>query len=471
MIRLSEQFLKSWYNKPERKPLVIRGARQVGKSFIVRQLAKTLNVPLWEINLERHTKLNTVFATYNINNILLEIGIAIQMNGIGQGPGILFLDEIQATPQALASLRYFFEDRKDIAVISAGSLLEFALAEFKGSMPVGRIQYYKLGPLSFHEFLLASGNMALVEFYEKWQPGQAYQENAHELLNGLFREYLMIGGMPEAVRDFVQRRNIGAVREIHQSIIDTYSDDFSKYASGAMLEKLRRVYECIPRVVGEKLKPTQISQDWKAKDVRAAFDLLVRAGIATKVFHSHGTGVPLGLDVDDNVCKVLFLDCGLMQTALNMPPMTLEDFASGRFINEGTLAEQFIGQHLHNLHTDKSREALFYWLREGKYNNAEVDYLLQVDGKIIPIEVKAGKSGSMRSLHQFANQREVPIAVRFDLNTPGIQKVETEVMTSEGKKSVAYHLLSLPLYMVGRIEDLVVSAISLIHETQYDRGP
>lgn len=456
MKRHAEQFIEQWYRKQKRKPLVVRGARQVGKSTLVRRVAKTLDIPLWEINLERHASLDSIFATNDVSKIILEIGIVTGLQGIGSKPGILFFDEIQAAPRALTALRYFFEDRPDIAVIAAGSLLEFALKNFKSGMPVGRIEYFHLGPTLFSECLADDQSaQPLNDFFKTWDFSRPFSEAAHKSLLDRLRDFVIVGGMPEAAEAFLRRHDPLEVHAIHRSILETYHDDFGKYSSGPDLEKLRRVYEFLPSAVGEKFKFVRVNPHWRSIDIRHAVDQIALAGIISIVRHTDASGIPVGAQASDTIWKPLFLDVGLVGTALGLPLLTQETFRSTRFVNEGPIAEQFAGQHLLYKGQAGERPKLYYWLREGRTTNAEVDFVVELGEKILPVEIKSGASGAMRSLHQFASIKNSPIALRFDLNPPSIQNISLEIQTAKGKQPVSYTLVSLPLYLVERGVEIV----------------
>lgn len=455
MRRLAETDLKAWLSSEHRKPLVLRGARQVGKSTLVRRVAADIGLPLWEVNLERYPGLEGAFESKDTSRILQEIGLVLR-KVVGKESGILFLDEIQAIPSALAALRYLHEDRPDLPVVAAGSLLEFALAKFEGSMPVGRIEFHHLGPVSFLEFVEELEGPSITEFVSSWRVGQAWPESVHQILSGRLRDFLAVGAMPEAASLFSKTGDLLQAQSVHRSILETYREDFGKYSKGAEIEKIRRLFDAAPQNIGQKIRWSRINPSWKSVDLRRAFDQLERAGVVAGVRHSDGTGVPLGATVDDDVFKLLFLDTGLVQTAMGLPPMPMDEFRQGRFVNEGSIAEQFVGQHLRYRNRGRKPE-LHYWLREGKSGNAEVDFLVQVEGKVVPVEVKSGAAGSMRSLHQFMALRGANIAVRFDLTPPALQDVSTIVETSEGRKQVDYRLLSLPLYLVQWLEPILAS--------------
>ncbi len=455
MKRTDEKTIKNWCNQTIRKPLVIRGARQVGKSTMVRQVAKGLGVPLWEVNLERFPDLDEAFGSFDVARILQEISLRLNLRGVGRGPGILFLDEIQAAPKALAALRYFHEDRPDIPVISAGSLLELTLSKAKLSMPVGRIEYLWMGPMTFFEFLKARSEDLLLETLRGFRRDEAFPAAAHERLLPLLREYLLVGGMPEAVARFAESRDPVEAVEVHRSIIETYKDDFSKYASGAELERLRRVYEMLPSAIAEKIRYNRFHPDWRAADIRACLELLQRAGIASAALHTDGTGLPLDATEDPTVAKLFHLDVGLVGTSTGLGMGPLGDFVTGRFINEGTRAEQFVAQHLLRRSPASQQPKLHYWQRAGRSTNAEVDFLVENGTEVLPIEVKSGASGGLRSLHQLMLLHPGEVALRLDLNLPSRQEIRTEVMTAKGRQSVRYFLQNLPLYLVERATELL----------------
>lgn len=453
MKRHAEQYLKHWMSKPGRKPLVIRGARQVGKSTLVRHFAKHHDLDLIEINLERHKNLNTLFETNNVPEICRELEYITDKNFRDFHGKLLFLDEIQAVPEALPCLRYFYEDVPDLAVISAGSLLEFVLSKHHFSMPVGRIEYLFLGPMNFGEFLEAQQRQKLLDAITHFSWNETFPLSAHERLLVLLRDFLIVGGMPEAVSVFRHSKNLDDVIDVHAAIIETYQDDFAKYARYSQLSKIQNVFHYVPQAIGNKVKYSNIDHHSQARDMKAAIDLLVKAGVITKVTHSHASGLPLGAGIHSKIYKLYFLDTGLVNTMCGTKHLNLDRLRDRRFINEGNLAEQFIAQHLLYSGRVNRTPELFYWLREEKSRNAEVDFITIVDGEIIPVEVKAGKSGTLKSLHQFINRKQSRTALRFDLNTPSRQEVEYAVPNSHSTtRQIRFDLVSLPLYMVSRYD-------------------
>jgi uncharacterized protein len=465
--RSGEKHLEAWYRKTGRKPLVIRGARQVGKSTLVRQFARDHNLILNEINLERHLYLDKIFKSLDMDIIIRELD-ALTGKNILTSDSILFLDEIQATPHAIQALRYFYEDKPELPVICAGSLLEFALSEHNFSMPVGRIEYYHLGPIQFSEFLNVV-DPDMVPYCSDFHINQKMPEAAHKKLIKRQREYLFVGGMPEAVRAYLQKGSLTEASEVHRSIADTYQDDFSKYAKKKDLVLLQKVFRQIPRIIGQKVKYSNISKEDRSRDVKTVIDLLVKARVCHQVFHSHCSGIPLMADINENIYKLIFMDVGMAAYLTGIDWTALQALEESALVNEGRLAEQFVGQHLIK---PSEPPVLNYWLREAKTTNAEVDYVTTSGNLIIPVEVKAGKSGTLKSLQQFALTKQAPICVRFDLNPPDIFNINHSVHLNSGSAPVTYTLLSLPLYLAEElhriIEEIRLSGSDLIISKRED---
>ena len=448
--RSAEKYLDVWYKKAGRKPLVIRGARQVGKSTLVRQFAENLGLDLNEINLERHLYLDDIFKSLDMDIIIKELDALIGRNLLSPG-ALLFLDEIQATPHAIQALRYFYEDKPELPVICAGSLLEFALSDHHFSMPVGRIEYYHLGPVTFSEFLNAL-DPDMVSYCSGFHMHQGMPVTAHRKLIKRQREYLFVGGMPEAVCAYVDNGGLADVTAVHRSIADTYQDDFSKYAKQKELILLQQVFRQIPRIIGQKVKYSNISREDKSREVKTVIDLLVKARVCHQVFHSHCSGIPLMADINENVYKLLFMDVGMAAFLTGLDWIALQALDDQALVNEGKLAEQFVGQHLIKPFEPPQ---LTYWLREEKSANAEVDYVVASGNRIMPVEVKAGKSGAIKSLQQFALTKQASTCIRFDLNPPSIGQVKHSVRVKNGSVPVSYRLLSLPLYLAEELPRII----------------
>jgi uncharacterized protein len=442
--------LNRWLYKKKRKPLILRGARQVGKSTLVHIFAKEHGLDLIEINLELHRELESVFSELDMNNILRNIQ-SISGKKI-HDKSLLFLDEIQATPHAIAALRYFYEEHPDLAVIAAGSLLEFTLADHSFSMPVGRVEYLHIGPMSFLEYLRAIDPYAYEEI-SSWSWGESLPTATHKKLLTHQRTYLLVGGMPEAVDVYRESQSFHDVTEVQRSICNTYMDDFSKYAKNRDLTELQFLFRNIPSHIGKKIKYSSILPDAISSRTKDLLLLLERARVISISTKTHANGVPLGAESDPKFRKPLFLDVGLVSHLLGLNWGAMDQIGEKKLINEGSLAEQFIGQHL--LCENQSFPELFYWARESRKSNAELDYIINVGGRVLPVEVKAGVSGTLKSLHQFMYEKNSPYALRFDLNPASLQKVNTIIKTATGTAKVSYQLISIPLYAIEKVSGFV----------------
>ena len=459
MERFAEKRLTKWLNSRYRKPLVIRGARQVGKSTLVRQFAKDKSLTLHEVNLERHLTLADVFETQDTARILRELEFICGKGPISGKEGLLFLDEIQAVPIAIQTLRYFYEDYPELPVITAGSLLEFTMSKHSFSMPVGRVEYLFLGPMTFEETLTAMKKNSLLDLLRNYQIFDIFPQSAHDQLLELQRIWLLVGGMPEAIQRFIDTNDLGEVFDVHASIIETYKDDFAKYATQVELLRLHKVFNYVAMAAGEKFKYVQVDPNEQPRDMRKAVDLLEKAQIIIKAYHTDASGLPLGATINKRIFKPFFGDCGLMNSTCGIRWISLNDLKKKEFINKGKTAEQFIAQHLAFLGRSNMSPVLTYWLREGRSRNAEVDFVTQLGQTVVPIEVKAGKSGSLKSLQQFICQKESSLAVRFDLNTPSCQHVAHSLSQRGETVTVDFDLLSLPLYMVEELPRIFANLV------------
>lgn len=454
MYRQQLNLLQEWLNNKNRKPLIIRGARQVGKSTLVELFAKEQSRTLMNVNLERYPELANTFTSNDPQQIVSALEMLPRTPALDPS-SLLFLDEIQAVSEAIPALRYFYEDMPELPLISAGSLLEFTLSDHKFSMPVGRVQYLHMGPMTFTEFLAAIGEDKLHQLISNYLPHDVIPDIAHKRLLSLLRTYYFVGGMPEAVAVYAETKSFRAVSEVHNSIIDTYREDFPKYGDRRNLARMLNVFNFAARNAGVKVKYSNISREEQSVTLKADLELLCMARVISKVVHSHCSGLPLQADLDEKAYKLLFLDVGLMNAICGLNYNTLFQMDEHKLVNEGSIAEQFIGQHLQGLLADSPNRELTYWLREGRSANAEVDYVVALSGQIVPIEIKAGKNGSMKSLHQFMGEKGSPMAVRFDASLPSVSTVETTIRNGQKTKAVKYPLHSLPLYLVERLKAVV----------------
>jgi len=339
-------------------------------------------------------------------------------------------------------------------VAAAGSLLEFSLEKHDYSMPVGRIEYLFLGPMTFSEFLLARGEEDLSALLSAFI-GVDLPSTAHQRLLRHFRDYLFIGGMPEAILADCRGEGDSDVADVHSSIIETYIDDFGKYARDSQLTRLQTVFRYVPRGAGTKVIYSRIDPHSQARDLKPIVDLLLKANVIMAAYHCDGNGTPLRAEVDWRVRKLYFLDVGLLSSMCSLRHISLEQLRAGRFINEGVLAEQFVAQHLRFAAKRNVTPELNYWLREGRSNNAEIDFLLVSGGRIVPVEVKSGKAGSLKSLHRFMHDKQLQTAVRLDLNLPSQQKVDVGFRLGKDAQKVQYKLRSAPVYTAEHLPRLL----------------
>lgn len=441
--------LIAWANSPKRKPLIIRGARQVGKSTLVALLAEAVGLNCVTINLERRPELADFFKSNDPASIIQLLSLQLKQ-AIVPAKTLFFIDEIQATPTVLESLRYFYEDLPELHVISAGSLLEFAFEEPTFSMPVGRIEYAYLGPMTFDEFLFALGEKGLCDFLKAYHFGDEIPAPLHQKLLGLLKIFMITGGMPEAVQQYVLYQDFMAVERVKRSILDTYQDDFSKYGTRLSPHLLRSIFDKIPRLIAQQIKYSAVNPDVKSRAVSQSIHLLAMAKVIDIIYHSASNGVPLGAQINEKCFKLIFLDVGLLATQLGLSFLDLHDHEELIFVQKGLLAEQYVGQSLLYMRPYYEPPHGYFWRRDQKSSQAEIDYVISHRQQIVPIEVKAGKSGTLKSMHLFLEEKKLTLGVKFSSQQPAFNTTE------QGKS-----LLSLPLYMIGQLNRLLEEQTTL----------
>ena len=436
--------LREWKDSPRRKPLLIRGARQVGKSTAVRQLGKTFKYFL-EINLEKQPDFKKQFPE-NINvrrtceNLSGTKGIPII-----PGETLLFIDEIQTSKDAIMSLRYFKEDFPELHVIAAGSLLEFALEELP-SFGVGRIRSVYMYPFSFDEFLMAQGLDTTISFKQSANAVNPLPELAHKELVNQLRSFYLVGGMPAAVSEWVETRSYIEVSHVLHDIIDTYNDDFSKYKQRFSPVLLRQVLRSVALQAGKKFVCSEVSNDVKSTVIREALHLLSLAGLVVPVVHSNANGLPLGAEEDRRYIKYLFFDTGVMQTMLGLNASEVLNSTDVDLVNKGGMSEMFAGLEFLKYHDCFIKPELYYWQNASKGSQAEVDYVLAHSGKVLPAEIKASRQGSMQSLWIFMRQHHLHDGIRCSLEPFG-EFVYYDPKDCDAER----HVDVVPLYALGNI--------------------
>lgn len=395
MYRRAQEQLVKWTAARRRKPLVVRGARQVGKTWLVEHVAANLFESLVKIDLEKRRDLHAHFGDnldpkVIVQHLELESGKRIE-----PGKTLLFLDEIQACPRAIMALRYFYEQMPELHVIAAGSLLEFALGEI--SVPVGRIQYLHLYPMTFGEYLRGIGNEVAAETAAR-HPAEVDKGLQRQLLKEL-KTYFFVGGMPESVDVYRESGSLVEAFKAQADVIGSYREDFAKYTPRVNEACLDAVLLSVACQVGEQIKYTRLDDARSGPTNRRAFDLLCKARVIHKIASCAPSGLPLRATANEKRFKAAMLDIGLMQSLCQVPvelELRQEDLLA---IYRGRLAEQFVAQELIAGHSSE----IFYWAREARGSSAEVDYLAVRDGQIVPVEVKSGAGGSLRSLHLMLN--------------------------------------------------------------------
>jgi len=453
MLRDRTAFLINWLHSPTRKPLVIRGARQVGKTWLIRNLAAVQKKQLIELNFEKRSDLESLFSSNDPTEILIQLSAFIG-NKIDPSKAILFLDEIQAAPSLLEKLRWFAEDMPELPVIAAGSLLEFTLTKHAFSMPVGRINYMHLEPLSFKEFLNAVGLHELRTYLESYEWHSTIPTATHTKLMKLLKEYLVIGGMPAAVLSWITEKSPEAVSQIHFDLLATYRDDFAKYSGRLSIERLEDILSSVPRQLGKKFVYKHANSEMNVQPLKQALDLLSKARVCYTTKATAANGLPMGAEVHTKFSKVIMLDCGLCCASLGLSLQQFKEVSEISLVNNGGMAEQLVGQLLRTTLAPYAPPSLYYWQRDKKGSEAEIDYLIQHENQIVPVEVKAGTSGTLRSLHQFMKEKKKPVAIRINSDTPRAGYVEVKDSTQQ---ALSYPLLSLPFYLVEEVHRLISS--------------
>jgi predicted AAA+ superfamily ATPase len=405
MKRSIENPLMQWKDDPDRKVLLVRGARQVGKTYSIRQLGIGFKHFL-EVNFEEEPAVKTFFA-----DSLNPAGICQKLSAyfavpIKQGETLLFLDEIQACPNALKSLRFFHEKTPNLHVVAAGSLLEFAMEDL-ASFGVGRITSLFMYPMTFVEFLSVVHGEGLTNILLSCQLDRELDEPFHRKFLDALRTYWMVGGMPAVVNAFRSHQDLRRCQERLDALITSIKDDFGKYKDKANIPALRDVFNSIPQQAGGKFKYANVSQDNKIHHYKIALGLLIRAGLAHGIHHTSARGIPLSAQTNHKRFKVLPWDVGVYQRLLGLDLAELLVAEEIDLVNKGNLAELHVGLELIASISAYIKPELHYWHREARASNAEIDYVIQKGARIVPVEVKAGTSGQMQSMRLFLSERSL----------------------------------------------------------------
>lgn len=436
--RIIDFHLIKWKEDSHRKPLLLRGARQVGKTYAVRKLGQQFEY-FAEINFEKLKTASALFERDLIPERLIQALALLTKVPIIPGKTLLFFDEAQEAPQSIIALRYFYEEMPDLHIIAAGSLLEFAIE--KVGVPVGRITMLYMHPMSFIEYLVATKQHLIAQEIWNHTNGIAMSDVIHETILNKLGEYLSIGGMPEAVDRWVQTKDPLEALKVLQQIAATYRQDFEKYARKTQIKYLELLFRQMPDLVGKEFSYRDIHDEYRKRELEPALELLERANIIHIIRRTSGQGIPIGANTDFKIFKIIFLDIALCQTILGSDISEWFLNPLKGFANRGNIAEGFIGQELICYDKPENKSQLYFWKRLEKNSTAEVDYLIQRKSDIFPIEVKSGHGNTLRSLRIYLETHPLcNLSYRF----------------SALNYSITEKLDSRPLY----------AAVSLHHENQ-----
>jgi uncharacterized protein len=433
MKRFVDYFLYKWKSSPLRKPLLLRGARQVGKTYTAREFGKTFT-SFVELNLEIDQEAREIFEKNLDPNIIVRNIFILRNKLIVPGQTLLFLDEIQLVPNAIIALRYFYEMMPELHIIAAGSLIDFAIQQV--GIPVGRVQFLYMYPLSFIEFLSAIGSSVIIEEILSHELKEEIPKVFHDKFLNLVGEYLAIGGMPETVACWQVLQDIHECSKIPHALISNYKQDFEKYSQKYQRKYLDVLFNNIPHQLGRKFKYSKIEGEYRKRDLAPCLDLLLTANIACKVMRTGAQGIPLGAQVDLHAFKILFIDVALSQFILGLKTGMWILKPLEQFVNKGEFVEAFVGHELIAYTHPMKEVQLYYWQRETRGGESEIDYVIQQETDIVPIEVKSGKGTAMRSMKLFLeNHPKSTYGIRFSTNNYSIYE----------------KIHSYPLYAVAKI--------------------
>ena len=449
--RIIDRHLSEWAARPVHKPVLLRGARQVGKSTAVRHLGESFKYFV-EINLEKQPDYIELFKKdLDVKRIVPQMA-AMCGTPIIANETLLFIDEIQESQEAIMALRYFKEDMPNLHVVAAGSLLEFVLDDIP-TFGVGRIHSMYMFPMTFDEFLQANGEQLLLDARRQANADSPLPTPLHDKLVGLVRTFMLVGGMPESVAKWAETHDYLQCQEVQDDIITGYEADFPKYKKKVDPQLLVATMRSAATQATNKFVYSQVAGGYKTAEVKKALDLLIKAGILIPVTHTDGNGLPLGDEADESYRKMLLLDTGLMLRLLNMSMGDISSITThiltataADLVNKGPMAEMLAGLEVLHYLSPNIRHDLFYWVRQAKNSLAEIDYLLSRDMKVLPLEVKAGVQGGMKSLWDFMRDKKLSQAIRCSLENFG----KFDYIDPKADNAVR-HVEIVPLYAISQM--------------------
>jgi predicted AAA+ superfamily ATPase len=430
--RTIDDELLAWKNEKVRKVLLLRGARQVGKSSSARNLAGCFEYFI-EVNFEKNRKAHGLFdGDFNVKEVCENLSVLFK-TPIIPGRTLVFLDEIQSCPNAISALRFFYEDYPELHVVAAGSLLEFALENLP-SFGVGRIRSIFMYPLSYGEFLAACGDGVLWDRVRESSPEKPLVTPLHEKCVEYLKKFLILGGMPAVVSDYVENSRMLNSQKILNDLIVSLKSDFSKYKKLVPDLRISTAFDAAVNQSGGRFNFARVEQ-LNYRQIKESLELLQNAGLLFPVVHSSANALPLGGEVNFKKRKFLLLDTGIVQRLLGLELSDILLNNDISLINKGAIAEQFAGMELIKSSSCYLQDNLYFWSREKPGSNAEIDYVVQRNGKIIPIEVKSGSTGKMQSMYVFLKEKKSEYGIRASLeNFSAYDKIKV-----------------YPLYAIGNI--------------------
>ena len=426
--------LLDWKNAESRKPLILHGARQVGKSSTVRELSKMFDNFL-EINFENkdNASAKRIFERHSNPHLICDELSVLYETPIVAGTTLLFLDEIQSCTDAISALRYFYEQMPELHVISAGSLLEFALQKIP-SFAVGRVRSMYMYPFSFEEFLQAMERNILLEKLNKATPQNPLPEEIHKKLTELFLRFVVIGGMPEVVSKYASGGSLLDSQNTLDELTETLYNDFAKYKQRVPATRLEEVFSAIIAQTGQKFTYAKAATSANQMQIKESIELLKMAGLIYSITHSSANGLPLAAETNLRYRKLMIFDTGIYQRFLRLDMTKLLLDEKIEQINKGALAEMFVGTELVKSQNNRLPAELYYWQREKEGSAAEIDYLIQQEQNIVPVEVKAGTKGAMQSMFLFLTEKQQQYGIRCSMENFGeFQNIKIYPLYASGR--------------------------------------
>lgn len=434
MKRCLEEKLIEWKNSPDRKPLLLRGVRQCGKTYLLKKFAEKYYTDVAYFNFEENESLQSAFeGDLDPQRIIIELGV-FRGKKINPGTTLIIFDEIQFCNRAITALKYFQENAGEYHLVCAGSLLGIALAK-PLSFPVGKVDFLTLRPMNFYEFLIANGEKLLGEYLTELEPNAKISQLIHEKLIMYLKNYYLTGGMPEVVRVWCDTHDIEKVKTVQQKILDSYELDFAKHARSHDFPKLSAIWRSIPGQLSKensKFVFSQVKKGWRAKDLEDALEWLISAGLVYKVYKIEKPFLPLSAYADQTFFKLYLADVGLLGRIARLPADVILDWSDTYKEFKGTLTENYVLTEL----MASSGETPYYWKSQ---NKAEVDFITQAGSEIVPLEVKSTTNDRSKSLAEYCKRYTPNYAVKASLKP------------LSGDDNVR----NIPLYLIGRMAELL----------------